>query len=79
MLGLSSERYAYVVVVSSFCKRVRRSMYVSFLFMFVSLFLALIRCLAVAIEMLRLNVCWNLEVWYVSDVSFIRSDIKFYC
>jgi hypothetical protein len=35
MLGLSSERYAYMVVVSSFCKRVRRSMYVSLLFMFV--------------------------------------------
>jgi hypothetical protein len=38
MLGLSSERYdAYMVVISSFCKRVRRSMmYVSFfLFMFV--------------------------------------------
>jgi hypothetical protein len=31
----------------------------SCLLLFVSLFLALVRCLAVAIEMLRLNVCWN--------------------
>jgi hypothetical protein len=31
----------------------------SYLLLFVSLFLALMRCLAVAIEMLRLNVCWN--------------------
>jgi hypothetical protein len=52
----------------------------SCLLLFVSLFLALVRCLAVAIEMLRLNVCWNhiegVEVWYVSpyvsDVSCLQ-------
>jgi hypothetical protein len=54
----------------------------SCLLLFVSLFLALVRCLAVAIEMLRLNVCWNhiegVEVWYVpyGTVSPYVSDVS---
>jgi hypothetical protein len=71
MLGLSSERYAYTWSwYLRFVNCIMSAVSFSCLLLFVSLFLALIRCLAVAIEMLMLNVCWNhiegVEVWYVS-------------